>query len=158
MIYLLLLMALGHEIVCVIPEDIILKRIAKKLRVNIKNPKDINSKRFVNYLKKLKPDLFVCINGGKVLKKELLSLKCINTHANLSTYPGNNPIERMLRDKRDIASVGTHWMNEKIDGGKVILEKKKKVIGRTESEVYNELYEIYIETFIDSLCKIKHRL
>lgn len=150
MICLLALMALGHKIIYVIPEDGILRNTAKKLKLKI-------GKLDCQYIKKLKPDLLVSVQGMKILGKDFLSLKCINAHACLRDYPGNNPIERLLKDGGKKASVGIHWMNEKPDGGKKISEKFISIKGKTEPEVYNELYQIYVQVLIDTLCRIKHQ-
>lgn len=155
MIALLTLLALSEEVVCVIPMDEIVERVAKKFKLNIRKVKDINNKKFVNYLYKLKPDLFVCCHGRQILKKEILSIGCINLHPCLYKYKGANPIERLLIDKEKKASVGVHWMTEKVDRGEVIVEKFLEVKGLNLIEVYNELYPIYSEALIEALNKIR---
>jgi methionyl-tRNA formyltransferase len=69
MVVLLTLLALKEKIVCVIPIDEIVEQTARNFKLNIKRIKDINKKKFVNYLKSLKPDLFVCCHGRQILKK-----------------------------------------------------------------------------------------
>ncbi|MDD5145045.1 MAG: formyltransferase family protein [Candidatus Pacebacteria bacterium] len=155
-ISLLTLIALGHKVVCVIPVDSPVERTAKNLKLNVKNPKDINSKRFVNYLKSLKPDYFICCHGRKILKKEMLSagVPAFNLHPCLYKYPGADPISRMLKDGINKASVASHWMVEKVDRGEVIVEKFQEVRGKSAIEVYNELYPLYAEVLIETFKKM----
>ncbi len=157
MIALLTLLALGKEIVCVIPVDEIVEKIARKFRLNVKKVKDINNEEFVNYLHSLKPNLFICCHGRQILKKEILSIGCLNLHPCLYKYKGKEPIKRLLADKEKKASVGVHWMTENVDEGPVVVEKFLEIKGKTEIEVYNELYPVYSEVLIEVLEKIKNQ-
>lgn len=157
MIALLTLLALKQKVVCVIPVDEIVEKTARTLGLRIKKPRDINNKKFVQYLKNLKPDLLVCCHGRQILKKDLLSIGGINLHPCLSKYKGAHPIEKFLRDKEKRASVGVHWMTEKVDQGKVIFEEFLEVSGKSVVEVYNELYPVYSRALIKALKKIKKK-
>jgi len=154
MITLLTLLALKEKIICVIPVDEIIEETARNFKLKIKKIKDINNKKFVDYLKSLKPDLFVCCHGRQILKKDILSIGCINLHPCLYKYKGVNPIERLLRDNEKKASVGVHWMTEEVDRGKVIEEEFLRTEGKTPVEIYNELYPIYSKVLIKALNKI----
>ena len=151
MISLLTLLSMGERVICVIPVDSIVSKIAHRLKLNTIKVKDINDPRVVEYLKSLDPDLIVCCNGTQIFKKDLLELKGINLHANLYKYKGNNPIERMLKDGETKASVGVHVMTEKVDNGPVLAENFKRVSGKTEKEVYNELYPLYVLSLIQAI-------
>lgn len=150
---LLTLLALEEEVICVIPVDGVVENTAKNFRLNIKKPKDINGKNFITYLKGLKPDLLICCHGRQILKKEILSLRCVNIHPCLYKYKGAKPIERLLADKETKASVAVHWMVEKVDQGKVITETFLEVKGKTICEVYNELYPLYSRVLIKLFSK-----
>jgi methionyl-tRNA formyltransferase len=154
MITLLTILALKHLVVCVIPVDELVESIARKLNLKILKIKDINSSQVVKDIKALNPDLIICCNGKQIFGKELLGIPGINLHANLYKYPGNNPIEKMIKDKEKRASVGVHWITEIIDGGPVIIENFKKIKGTTEKEIYNELYSLYSLTLTEALNKI----
>ena len=69
MVALLTLLALKHEVVCVIPVDEIVRESAKNLELRVEEVKDINNKRFVKYLKSLRPDLLVCCHGRQIFDK-----------------------------------------------------------------------------------------
>ena len=156
---LLTLLAEGMDVICVIPEkDGILEPLARKLNMNIKNPENINDASFVSYLKSLNPDLLFCVHGRQILKKDMLSIGCVNVHPCLYKYKGLRPIKKLLEDKNTKASVGVHWMSEKVDEGKIIIENFKEIKGKTELEVYNELYPLYVETILDALNILKKEL
>lgn len=158
MITLLTLLALKEEVVCVIPVDEIVEDSARNFKLNVKKVKDINNKKFVNYLFSLKPDLFVCCHGRQILKKEILAIGCINLHPCLYAYKGARPIKRLLEEKNPKASVGLHHMTQDVDRGEVILENFVDVSGlRTEEEVYNKLYLYYVITLAEGLKKIKKK-
>ena len=152
MIQLLTLLALGHKVVCVIPIDEPVEATAKSLGLEVKKPEDINDDKFVDYLETLGADLFVCCHGRQIIKPRLLgSMKAINTHPCLYKYKGAEPIRRLLEDKNTKASVGVHWMAEKVDEGEVIVEDFKEVTGTTMEGVYNELYPLYSKVLIEVL-------
>jgi len=152
---LLTLLTMKENVVCVIPVDEIVGEIARKLNLNVKEVKDINDAEFVEYLHGLKPDLLVCCHGRQILKKDILSIGCINLHPCLYKYKGASPIERLLKDKEKKASVGVHWMIEEVDKGEVIEEEFLEVKGETPAEVYNKLYPIYSKVLMKAIDKIK---
>lgn len=152
---LLTLLALGHRVVCVIPVDEPVEKTAKNLKLNIRKPKDLNDKKFVEYLKCLKPDFLICCQGRKILKEDILEIPAVNLHPCLYKYPGADPIGRMLKEGNKKASVASHWMTPEVDRGKIIVEKFKEVEGSNPVEVYNELYPLYAEVLIQTLKKIR---
>lgn len=158
MLSLLTLLALKHEIVCVIPSDEIVEGVAAQFKLTIKKPLDINERSFVEYLQKLSADLFICCHGRQILKSKLLSiLPSINMHPNLYKYKGSRPVERMLEEKISKASVGIHWMTAKVDEGEVIAELFTQIKGRTPEGVYNELYPLYSKCLSRALENISQK-
>jgi len=153
---LLTLLALKKDVVCVIPQDGIVERVAKELNLKV-SKKPINDS--ADYLKSLDADLLVCCHGLDIINKETLEIPRmggINLHPCLSMYRGLHPVERMLKDGVQTASVGVHEMTDEIDGGKVITELYKPVPDcNTVGEVYNELYPYYALALIDALRKVK---
>lgn len=157
LISLLTLLSKGEQVVCLIPDDEIVKEAGEGLGLNVKKFDNINDKEVVGYLKGLRPDLFICCHGRQILKKDILSFGCINLHPCLYKYKGANPVENMLKHGEKKASVGIHWMTEKIDKGEVIVEEFKEVESRTTVGVYNELYPLYSKVLIRALDKINNR-
>jgi len=152
---LLATMALGHEVLCVVPVDDIVESVALKLGLNVKKPKNINEEEFVDYLESLGAEVFLCCHGRQIIKPRILKLfKCVNFHPCLYKYKGADPIKRLLAEGNTKASVAAHWMVEKVDEGGVIVENFKEVQSTTEIGVYNELYPVYAQTLIDMFKKI----
>ena len=80
--------------------------------------------------------------------------KCINLHPCLYKFKGLKPVKKLIDAGITKASVGSHYMTEKIDSGEVIVEKFIEVEGKTEVEVYNELYVLYSEVLLETLKKV----
>lgn len=153
---LLTLLALRHNVVCVVPADEQVGLVAKSLKLNIQKSEDINDDAFVDYLKTLGAELFLCCHGRQIIKHRILSkYKAINIHPCLYKYKGLSPISKLLFDKNKKASVGIHWMTEKIDAGEVVVEIFKEITADTVIGVYNELYPLYAEALINALEKLE---
>jgi len=159
MVSLLTLMTLKENIICVIPNDDLIETVAKELKLKIFRPESLNTANSIEYIKELKPDLFVCCHGREILKKDILDIPrfgCINLHPCLYKYKGLRPIDRLLKDEETKASVAVHYMTEIVDEGETIVEKFVDVAGcKTEEEVYNKLYLYYFVVLLDVLEKIK---
>lgn len=148
---LLTVLALKHEVVCVVAVDEPVESVAYGLGLNVKAPKNVNSDEFVDYLETLNADLFLCCHGRQIIKSRLLNrYKAINVHPCLYKYKGAEPITRMLADGEKRASVAVHWMTETVDEGGVIVENFKEIESNTVLGVYNELYPLYSKSLIDA--------
>lgn len=159
LVVLLALQGLKHDLKVVIPDDDRIFQIAQLFNLPIADKTLLNTGSFTKDLSQ-KIDLFICCHGWKILNKTFVtSLKCINFHPCLYKYKGLHPIARLIADNNSRASVATHWMNEKIDSGESIVETFKKIAnisGKTEADIYNELYPLYIETLVKTLDNLEH--
>ena len=146
------------HIVGVIPQDDILIRVAKILHYKTN---DVDKLDDILYIKKLSKtvDAMICCHGRKILKKELTdSIRCINFHPCLYKYKGAFPIKKLLENKDTKASVGAHFMTERIDKGPLIKEifinlDQKKM--NSECEVYIQLYSVYLEVLQKALLVLR---
>lgn len=155
LINLLTTLALGHQVLCVVPVDDVVGQTALKMGLNVKKPKNINEDDFVDYLESLGAEFFVCCHGRQIIKQRILkAFRCVNFHPCLYKYKGAEPIKKLLAEGNTKASVAAHWMTETVDGGEVIVENFKEIESLTEIGVYNELYPVYAQTLIDALNKI----
>lgn len=158
MVALLALLSQKQEIVCVVPVDEVVAGIAECLGLNTKKVDDINNPNFIDYLKGLNPDLFFCCHGRQIIKKPLLKMvKSVNLHPCLYKYKGKDPILRLLADQEKKASVGAHFMVEKVDAGSILVEEFIETNGKTPVEVYNDLYPLYALVTIKVLEKLKNQ-
>ena len=78
-------------------------------------------------LKKYKIEL-ICLAGFmRIISKEFINKfkrKIINIHPSLlPKYKGLNTFERILKDKEIKTGCTVHFVNENLDGGRVILQK-----------------------------------
>lgn len=152
---LLATMASKHEIMSVVPYDAITKDVAKEFGIPIRRS-----------ISAMRADLrcsnvLLSVHGRQIVKPDLLALPNMgawNVHPCLNTYPGKEPIKRLLADHPDdreiFASVAMHKMAPEVDAGEVLLERQCVVNGHTVSEIYNELYPLYVHVIRGGLNKI----
>ena len=100
-------------------------------------------------------DLLICCHGRKIIKNDILKKGiCINIHPCLYKYKGAKPIDRLIADGNSLASVGCHYMIEKVDSSAVIYEYFTTVKLDSVLSVYNQLYPIYATVLVTSVKKI----
>ena len=116
-------------------------RYAKLFKINkrVFNFKDKNliEKKLLSIFKKNKINL-ICLAGFmKILSKKFIKNfngKILNIHPSLlPKYKGLNTHKRVLNNKEKYSGCTVHFVNSRLDSGKVILQKKVKVT-RNETE------------------------
>ena len=97
----------------------------------------------------------ICVHGTEIFPDEWLKHKCINIHPYLYCYKGKNvhPVTQAIKNRNTKASVGAHYMTDKIDEGPVIIEKFKDIKLGTAQEIYQQLYPLYVEVISEILKK-----
>ena len=105
-------------------------KIKKKI-INYLNKKNAEKTLLIE-LKKNKIDL-ICLAGFmKILSKNFIkkfSGKIINIHPSLlPKYKGLNTHQRAINDKQKYSGCTVHYVNSKLDSGKIILQKKVKIL------------------------------
>ena len=108
------------------------KSFAEQKSLKIYTPEKIRDNiHFINELKSLYCDLFIVIAYGKILPKEILEIPkfgCWNAHASLlPRWRGAAPIQWSLMEGDEFTGVGIMKMNEGLDTGDLLLEKKIKI-------------------------------
>ena len=101
-------------------------KIKKKI-FNFKNIK-IEEKKILKFLKEKKIK-FICLAGFmKILSKDFIKKfdgKIINIHPSLlPKYKGLNTHIRAINNKDKFAGCTVHYVTQKLDSGKIILQKK----------------------------------
>ena len=104
-------------------------RIKKKL-FNFKN-KSLAEKKILRELKKNKINL-ICLAGFmKILSKKFIKNfkgKILNIHPSLlPKFKGLNTHQRVIENKEIYSGCTVHFVNSKLDSGKIILQKKVKL-------------------------------
>ena len=102
----------------------------KKKVLSFKN-KNLSEKKLLSVLKINNIEI-ICLAGFmKVLSKNFIKKfkgKILNIHPSLlPKYRGLNTHERVLNNKEKYSGCTIHFVNSKLDSGKIILQKKVKV-------------------------------
>jgi len=105
-------------------------KIQKKI-ISFKN-KDIAEKKILKELKKNKIEL-ICLAGFmKILSKNFIKNfkgNILNIHPSLlPKYKGLNTHERAIGNKDKYSGCTVHFVNSKLDSGKIILQKKVNIL------------------------------
>ena len=104
-------------------------KIQKKV-IDFKN-KNIVEKKLLNLLSK-KKIRFICLAGFmKILSKKFIkkfSGKIVNIHPSLlPKYKGLNTHQKALKNNDKYSGCTVHYVTDKVDSGKIILQKKVKI-------------------------------
>ncbi len=108
----------------------------KKKVLNLKN-KNLSENKLLYILKKNNIEI-ICLAGFmKILSKNFIKKfkgKILNIHPSiLPKYKGLNTHKRALNNKEKYSGCTVHFVNSKLDSGKIILQKKVK-IAKNETE------------------------
>lgn len=108
-------------------KDEILLNFAKKYSIDYLKDENINSKEFIEKVKKYSCDLFVSMSFNQIFKNEIINLpplKTINCHAGkLPFYRGRNILNWALINDEKEFGITVHYIDEGIDTGDIILQK-----------------------------------
>tara|TARA_Y100001970_G_C14081628_1_gene775040 strand:+ start:577 stop:1158 length:582 start_codon:yes stop_codon:yes gene_type:complete len=109
----------------------------KKKVINFKN-KSLSEKRLISIIKTNNIDM-ICLAGFmKILSKSFIKKfkgKILNIHPSLlPNYKGLNTHKRVLSNNEKYSGCTVHFVNSRLDSGKIILQKKVK-IAKNETEV-----------------------
>ena len=132
-----------------------IKSLSKKLNLNIIENDNLKDSNLVNLLHSLKPDIFIVI-AYKIMPKEIYSIPkfgSINLHASLlPAYKGAAPIQRAIINGEQCTGLSTFFLNDVIDGGKLINQIKISISNDdTFENVWNSLNIISPEFVINTL-------
>ena len=119
--------------------------------------KNINLELFLNVLQNRNISL-ICLAGYmKILSKQFLNKfnkKIINIHPSLlPKYKGLNTHKKVLKNKEKFTGCTVHYVNDKLDSGKIILKKKIFVVSNDsektlKAKVQAKEYRAYSESII----------
>ena len=135
-------------------------RYAKKNKIKFKII-DFAKKREINNLLKIlefNNIKLICLAGFlKILSKDFIKSfkgKIINIHPSLlPKYKGLNTHNRVLKNNEKFTGCSVHFVNEKLDCGKIILQKKIKIFKKDNVKslkirVLKEEYKLYPKSII----------
>ena len=115
----------------------------KKKVFSFKNKK-LSEKKLLSILKFNNIDM-ICLAGFmKILSDDFIKKfkgKILNIHPSLlPKYKGLNTHERVLNNKEKYSGCTVHFVNSKLDSGKIIIQKKVKILKKdTESSLAKKI-------------------
>ena len=127
------------------------------LFIDTKNNKSEN--KIILNLKKYKIS-FICLAGYmKIISSKLIKKykkKIINIHPSLlPKYKGLNTYKRMLQNKEIKAGCTVHYVNEKLDSGTTILQKKIFIDRKDDEKILkNKTQKLEYRAFPEAIIKI----
>ncbi|MBC8302176.1 MAG: phosphoribosylglycinamide formyltransferase [Pelagibacterales bacterium] len=137
------------------------KNKIKSLFINYKNKNNAESKILIN-LKNHNIN-FICLAGFmKILSKKIINIyknRILNIHPSLlPKYKGLNTHKRVIKNKEKFTGCTVHLVNSKLDSGKIILQKKVRVLKKDNEnslfkrvlKIENLIYPKAIKKFINS--------
>jgi len=98
----------------------------------------------------------------KILSKKIINIykdRILNIHPSLlPKYKGLNTHKRVLKNKEKFTGCTVHLVSSKLDSGKIILQKKIKVLKKDNEyslakrvlKIENLIYPMAIRKFIDT--------
>ncbi len=133
------------QIKCVISDNKYAKGLgyARKFRIEKKvfrfDKEYKNEKKILHFLKKNQIFL-ICLAGFmKILSKNFIKRfngKILNIHPSLlPKYKGLNTHQRVIDNNEKFSGCTVHFVNSKLDSGKIILQKKVKVFKNDNSKL-----------------------
>ena len=112
-----------------IPDNLV--SIIKANNLKEINAKNANSKKFIEQIKKLEPDVIIVGSWGEIFKKEVLSIPkvaFINCHPSLlPKHRGSNPYVSAIREGEIKTGITFHLVNEEIDAGDILLQEEVSI-------------------------------
>jgi len=138
------------------------KNNIKFIIINYKNKKNAET-RILKILKQNSIEL-ICLAGFmKILSKQIVKKyknKILNIHPSLlPRYKGLNTHRRVIENKEAFTGCTVHLVNSKLDSGRIILQKKIKVMKKDSEKslskrlikVENKIYPKALKKFISTI-------
>lgn len=115
----------------------------------------INSPEAVATIASYKPDLLVSVAGNQIFHRPLLDLApkgCINLHtALLPRYRGLMPTFWVLKNGESETGVSVFFVDEGIDSGPILVQKRVEIGGRTQLELIEHTKQIGMQSIIEAM-------
>jgi methionyl-tRNA formyltransferase len=118
----------------------------------------LKNQDLIKKIKEISPEIIFCIGGTQIIPESILAipqLGCLNIHpAYLPKYRGRYSTAHAIFNGEKKTGVTLHWMNNGIDSGPIIKQKKILITNiDTALTLYNKFTETGTELFSDFLDK-----
>jgi methionyl-tRNA formyltransferase len=136
-------------------------RVLKKNRIpKIALGKSINHEESIGIIKQYNPDLLISIAGNQIFKKDLIELApkgCLNVHtALLPKYRGLMPSFWVLRHNEKETGVSVFFVDEGIDSGPIVVQKRIAIENKTQQELIRETKRLGMDAILEAIQKIEN--
>ena len=135
------------------------KIASENLGIDLFQPISLNEKNFIEQMKRLNPDIFIIVAFRKLPKIlfEIPPLGAINLHASLlPKYRGAAPIHHALMNGDNYTGVTTFRINNKIDTGNILLQKKVIIHPEdTLGELWKKLSIVGADAVVETVDQIE---
>lgn len=125
-------------------------------RITLNKP--INDKVSVDMIKSYEPDLLISILGNQIFKSPIIDLApkgCLNLHtALLPQYRGLMPTFWVLKNNEEYTGVSVFFVDEGIDSGPIIVQKRIKINNRSQEELIKDTKRLGMEAIAEAVDKI----
>ena len=121
----------------------------------------INEKNILSFLRKQKIN-FICLSGFMIILSKYFikkfDNKIINIHPSLlPKYKGLNTHEKAIRNKDKFGGCTVHYVTAKLDSGKIILQKKVKILAKDNSvtlakKILTQEHKLYSAAILKIFC------
>ncbi len=122
--------------------DSVLQELGRRHNIDVLFTPNVNDPEFIGKLQKYGADLFVSMSFDQIFKTDIINLpklKTINCHAGkLPFYRGRNILNWVLINDEEDFGITVHYMDDGIDTGDIILQKKYLI---TDDDDYSTLLE-----------------
>ncbi|MCS7009414.1 MAG: methionyl-tRNA formyltransferase [Chthoniobacterales bacterium] len=102
--------------------------LAREIGLPLQQPKNFHSRENLDFLRSLRPDLFIVFAFGKILSGEALripALAALNLHASLlPRHRGASPIQSAILSGDAVTGITVMFMEEELDAGEILLSKE----------------------------------
>ena len=132
------------------------KEYALSENIPVLQPTTLKDGIFTSELEKYKPELIVAVAYGKILPKYVLDYPkfgCINVHGSLlPKYRGSAPVQWAVINGDKETGVTTMYMNEGMDTGDILLQRKFSVLpNETSGMLMDRMAEIGADLLTETL-------
>ena len=137
-----------------------LSSFCKKKKIQFLDTDNINSIKTINWIKKSKPDLILCIGWSQILSKQILKIPnkfVIGYHpTNLPKNRGRHPLIWSIALGLENMTSTFFQITEKVDYGNILSKKIVKITKTDDAEsMYFKLQEVSKKQIIEIIKKIQ---
>lgn len=136
------------------------KEFALQNKLEVLTPVSMKETQFIGRLKELEPDLFVVV-AFRILPREVYTIPkkgSFNLHGSLlPKYRGAAPIQWALINGERETGVTTFFLEEKVDTGNIILQKKLSIDSEEDfGSLHDKLMMLGADTVLETVEQIEN--